>query len=68
MITITIFTSSVVTHESEIEKIKELYKKTKKIITIGPFASNNSEKYLEAGSFVITNEPEFYFLNNKIEK
>ena len=31
-------------------------------------ASNNSEKYLEAGSFVITNEPEFYFLNNKIEE
>ncbi len=63
-----IFTSSVVTHETEIEKIKELHKKTKKILTIGPFASNNSEKYLEAGSLVITNEPEFYFLKNKIEE
>ena len=62
-----IFTSSVITHESEIEQIEKLSKKTNKILSIGPFSSNNSKKYLEAGSSVISNEPEFYFLNNKIE-
>lgn len=61
-----IFVSSIVSHETEIEEIKKLSKLGKKIITIGPFASNNSKVYFDAGSNVILNEAEFYFLKKDI--
>ncbi len=63
-----IFTSSIVSHETEIDEIKKLSNNKKKIITIGPFAANNPENYIKAGSSVIINEPEFYFLKNDIAK
>ena len=61
-----IITSSIVAHETEIETIKTLTKNKKKIISIGPFATNFPNLYIEAGSSVVVGEPEFYFFNNKI--
>ena len=61
-----IFSSSIVCCENEIEIIKKIKNNTDKaIFTIGPFATNNPKKYLDAGSIVISGEPEFYFLKNK---
>ena len=61
-----ILSSSIVCCESEIEAIKKLRKETqKKIFVVGPFATNNPEKYIEAGSVVISGEPEFYFMKNE---
>jgi len=61
-----IFTSSIVSHETEIEVIKDLSNKGEKIISIGPYASNNSNEYISAGSKVVSGEPEFYFYNKDI--
>tara|TARA_Y100000590_G_scaffold1215_1_gene1563 strand:+ start:136 stop:1452 length:1317 start_codon:yes stop_codon:yes gene_type:complete len=61
-----IFTSSIVSHETELNQIRQLSEKGKKIISIGPFAANNPEEYLKAGSNVIVNEPEFFLLKNDI--
>ena len=36
----------------------------KKIYVIGPFATSNPQKYIDAGGIVISGEPEFYFLKN----
>lgn len=61
-----ILSSSIVCCENEIEIIKKIRSQTdKKIFSIGPFATSNPKKYIEAGSFVISGEPEFYFLQNK---
>jgi len=60
-----IVVSSIVCCETEIEKIKFLKKNNKKILVIGPFATNNSEIYLKAGAKVLSGEPEFYFLGKK---
>ena len=61
-----ILSSSIVCCENEIEIIKKIRFKTDKIVfTVGPFATSNPEKYIEAGSNVISGEPEFYFLKNK---
>ncbi len=61
-----ILSSSIVCCESEINVIENLKNKTqKKIFVVGPFATNNPEKYIEAGSTVISGEPEFYFMKNK---
>ncbi len=61
-----ILSTSIVCCENEIEIIKKIRSKTnKKIFSIGPFATSNPKKYVEAGSIVISGEPEFYFLKNK---
>ncbi len=60
-----IIISSIVCCETEIKKIKEILLVNKKILVIGPFATNNPKKYLDAGASVISGEPEFYFLQNK---
>lgn len=61
-----IISSSIVCCETEIETIKEIKKKTSKcIFSIGPFATNNPDKYIDAGSYVVSGEPEFYFLKKK---
>ena len=63
-----IMPSSIVCHESEINKIKEIKKFNKKIIVIGPFASSNPEKYLDCGASVLKGEPEMFFHNLEIDQ
>jgi hypothetical protein len=55
--------SSIVCHELEIQTIKNLKKKNLKVFSIGPFASNIPTPYIEAGSKVITGEPEMFFFD-----
>ena len=59
-----IIISSIVCCETEIEKIKFLKQFNKKVMVIGPFATNNSKIYIDAGASVVAGEPEFYFLGN----
>ncbi len=59
-----IIVSSIVSHETEIELIKKINNKVK-IFVIGPFASNNSEKYLKYNLSIIMGEPEIFFIKNK---
>lgn len=59
-----IIVSSIVSHETEIELIKKLNNKVK-IFVIGPFASNNPEKYLKYNLSIIMGEPEVFFFKNK---
>ena len=61
-----ILSSSIVCCETEIRTINEIKSKTNKnIYVIGPFATNNPKKYIDAGAIVISGEPEFYFLKQK---
>ena len=64
-----ILSSSIVCHETEIETIKDLVKDNKTVFVTGPFATNCSEPYLEAGAKVIKGEPEMFFhkFNKNIE-
>ena len=57
-----IVVSSIVCCETELELIKNLKKKDKKIFAIGPFATSMSNLYAKAGATVILGEPEFFFL------
>ena len=57
--------SSIVCCETECEFIAKLSEIKKKVLVIGPFATNNPKKYLDAGASVILGEPEFYFLKNE---
>lgn len=59
-----IIVSSIVSHETEIELIKRINNKVK-IFIIGPFATNNSEKYINYNISIIMGEPEFFFMKNK---
>ena len=56
-----IVVSSIVCHELEIDHIKKLSKKNVKIFSIGPFASNIPNPYIQAGSKIILGEPEMFF-------
>ena len=60
-----IIVSSIVCCETECDYIKKISDLKKKIFVIGPFATTNPKKYIEAGGTVISGEPEFYFLKNK---
>lgn len=60
-----IIVSSIVCCETECSHIKKISQLNKKIYVIGPFATNNPSKYIEAGGIVISGEPEFFFLNNE---
>ncbi len=60
-----IIVSSIVCCETECDYIKKISLLKKKIFVIGPFATNNPSKYVNAGGTVISGEPEFYFLKNK---
>jgi radical SAM superfamily enzyme YgiQ (UPF0313 family) len=60
-----IIVSSIVCCETECDYIKKIKDAKKKIFVIGPFATSNPKKYVEAGGIVISGEPEFYFLKNK---
>ncbi len=56
--------SSIVCCETECINIKKIVKFNKKVLVIGPFCTNNPEKYIEAGGTVISGEPEFFFMKN----
>ena len=60
-----IVVSSIVCCETECEYIKKISNAEKRVLVIGPFATNNPQKYIDAGGVVISGEPEFYFLKNK---
>ena len=60
-----IVVSSIVCCETECENIKNIVEFNKKVLVIGPFATSNPKKYIEAGGTVITGEPEFFFMKNK---
>ena len=60
-----IVVSSIVCCETECKDIKYISELNKKVLVIGPFATSNPKKYLEAGGTVIMGEPEFFFLKNK---
>ncbi len=61
---VVIIISSIVCCETEIECIKKIKKINDKIkiFVIGPFATNNPEKYIDEKAIVISGEPEFFFL------
>ena len=61
-----IIVSSIVCCESELGLIKELFKRKKKCVAIGPFSSNKPELYLNSGASVIIGEPEAYFYKEEI--
>ena len=67
---IVIMPSSIVCHETEINTIKYLSNYKKDIFAIGPFATSNPEKYIEAGAKVVCGEPEmfFYKFNKTLEE
>lgn len=58
-----ILPTSIVCHETEIEYLKKLNKKNKKVIAIGPFVTSNPKNYIENGAIVLKGEPEMYFYN-----
>lgn len=60
-----IVVSSIVCCETECNQIKQISALNKKIFVIGPFATSNPKKYIDAGGIVISGEPEFYFMQNK---
>ena len=60
-----IIVSSIVCCETECDFIKKLSELKKRILVIGPFATNMPQKYYEAGGTVIIGEPEFFFLKYK---
>ena len=62
-----IITSSIVCHETEIKKIKEILEFNEKVIVIGPFASSNPNSYLKIGAKVLKGEPEMFFHKLKME-
>tara|TARA_B100002051_G_scaffold269981_1_gene302151 strand:+ start:567 stop:1892 length:1326 start_codon:yes stop_codon:yes gene_type:complete len=57
-----IIATSIVCCESEIEIIKKLSSIGKKVFAIGPFATNVPQVYVNAGAYVVSGEPEFFFL------
>jgi len=59
-----IIVSSIVCCETEVENIKKLKLLNKPVFAIGPFATSNPKKYIDAGAQVISGEPEFFFLQN----
>ena len=60
-----IVVSSIVCCETECQNIKDIIEFNKRVFVIGPFATSNPKKYIEAGGTVIVGEPEFFFMKNK---
>ncbi len=63
-----IIVSSIVCSETEIEIIKKLNQLKKITIAIGPFATNLTKIYFNAGANVIKGEPELYFFNKDLDE
>jgi anaerobic magnesium-protoporphyrin IX monomethyl ester cyclase len=54
-------TTSIVCHETEVQLIKLIKQQNLPVGAIGSVATSISAPYLEAGAFVISGEPEFFF-------
>ena len=63
-----IMPSSIVAHETEVEVLKYLTIKSKKVFVVGVFSSVLKDNYLMKNSFVVPGEPESFFLNLKFDK
>lgn len=61
-------TSSIVCHETELYYLKKLNEKNIYTGVIGSFCSIMPDPYLKDAKFVVSGEPEFFFLNEDIEK
>ena len=61
-------TSSIVCHETELNYLKILKEKNFYTGVIGSFCTTLPEPYLKEAKFVVSGEPEFFFLNQNIEK
>ncbi len=60
-------TSSIVCHETELEAIRRLAADGVRIGVIGPFAGTLPSPYLDLGAFVISGEPEMFFVANPLD-
>ena len=62
-----IIVTSIVSHETEIEKIKTIREKDpyKTIFAIGPFVTSNPELYEQYNIIIVFGEPEFFFFQEK---
>ncbi len=57
-----IVTSSIISHETEVEAIKKIIKKfNKKIFVIGVFANTVKVNYKFENTYIVPGEPEFFF-------
>ena len=63
-----IIVSSIVCCETEIEIIKKLNQLKKITIAIGPFATNLTKIYCNAGANVVKGEPELYFFDKDLNE
>jgi len=64
-----ITTSSIICHETEINALKDLVTKNKKIFVTGIFANVMKEKYgFHKNIYIVPGEPESFFLNVKLDK
>jgi radical SAM superfamily enzyme YgiQ (UPF0313 family) len=61
-----IVTSSIVCHETEIKFIKKLKENNIYTCVIGSFCTTLPNLYLTEADFVVSGEPEFFFLNENI--
>jgi len=61
-----LMTSSIVCHETELAALRNVVAHEIPVGVIGPFATTIFQPYLEAGGFIISGEPEMYFVNNPI--
>jgi len=58
-----IMPSSIIAHESEVEVLKNLSEKNKKVFVVGVFSSVLKNNYMMKNSYVVPGEPEGFFLN-----
>ncbi|NQU61347.1 MAG: radical SAM protein [Rhodospirillales bacterium] len=61
-----LMTSSIVCHETELAAAKEVVARGVPVGVIGSFGGTVSAPYLESGAFVISGEPEMYFMANPL--
>lgn len=54
-------TSSIVCHETEVAAVRALAARGRPVGVTGPFATSVPAPYVEAGAFVVSGEPEWFF-------
>lgn len=59
-------TSSIVCHETEVETVRAVVATGVPVGVMGPFATTLPAPYVAAGAFVISGEPEMFFMRNEI--
>lgn len=61
-------TSSIVAHETELQGVTQVKQLGVPVGVTGPFATSQPDAYLQQGAFVISGEPEFFFLNKSLDE